>query len=267
MARQISSILDFYDLESPYVTEYRRLLHRILKRSSQQELKSIMVTSAMTGEGKSTISAFLAVTASAKKGLKTLIVDADLRLPSVHKLFGFDRAPGLVEVLVDGLNPKDAIRKTKIDSLDVLTSGRRSDSPTEVFDAEAIGNLVNDMKFYYDLILVDCAPLLPVSDPMLLASKIDSSLLVVKAGATQRELVERALGIIDPAQNKVLGVVLNNMNHSLPYYFDYDYYQYDYRQSSDGKAGATTELEKRADKKNRTVAKSDTVEKDIKQQS
>ncbi|MEE8577007.1 MAG: CpsD/CapB family tyrosine-protein kinase [candidate division Zixibacteria bacterium] len=260
------SILDFYDLESPYVTEYRRLLHRIQKRASDQELKSFMVTSAMTGEGKSTVCSFLAVTASLKKGLKTLIIDADLRVPSIHKLFGFHSAPGLVEILVDGLNPKDAIHRTKIDGLDVLTSGRRTDSPTEIFDAEAIGNLVSDMKFYYDLILVDCAPLLPVSDPMLLASKVDSTLLVVKAGTTQRELVERAVGIIDPAQNKVLGVVLNNMNHSLPYYFDYDYYHYDYRQPSKNKAGNENVTEKRVDRSKRTIADGKALKKDIKQQ-
>jgi len=238
----------------------------MLKRASEQELKSFMVTSAMTGEGKSTVSSFLATTASLKKGLKTLLVDADLRVPTIHKLFGFDIAPGLVEILVDGLNPRGVIRRTKIEGLDVLTSGRRSDSPTEIFDAEAIGNLVSDMKFYYDLILIDCAPLLPVSDPMLLAPKVDSTLLVVKAGATQRELVERAMGILDPAQNKVLGVVLNNMNHSLPYYFDYDYYHYDFRHPSKDKSGNEDSIREKAGKSDRSVADDETLRKNIKQQ-
>jgi len=226
-----------------------------------------MVTSAMTGEGKSTVCSFLAVTAALKKGLKTLIIDADLRVPSIHKLFGIDSAPGLIEVLVDGLNPKNAVRKTKIEGLDVMTSGRRTDSPTEIFDPEGIGILINDMKFYYDLILVDCAPLLPVSDPMLLASKVDSTLLVVKAGTTQRELVQRAVGIIDPAQNRVLGVVLNNMNHSLPYYFDYDYYHYDYRQPMPNETGKEKAADARVDKNNSTIADSEILKKDIRQQS
>ncbi|MCK4372698.1 MAG: hypothetical protein KAW61_06095, partial [candidate division Zixibacteria bacterium] len=88
---------------------------------------------------------------------------------------------------------------------------------------------VDDMKFYYDLILIDAAPALPVSDPMLLAPELDGVLLVVKAGTTQRELVERAVEIIDPNRDRILGVVLNNMNNTLPYYHDYRYYGYEYR--------------------------------------
>ena len=229
MMRTPFSIINFYDLEAPYVTEYRRLLYKLLNNDSPSELKSIMITSAMIAEGKSTVCSFLAMTATMQKELKTLIIDCDLRLPAIHKLFGLPSRPGLVEILCDGLNPKEAIQRTGIENLDVLPSGRHSDSPTEIFDAEAIGVVIDELKFYYDLILIDCAPLLPVSDPMLLASKVDGSLLVVKVGATQKELVERAVGILNPEQTNVLGVVLNNMNHSLPYYYNYDYYNYDYR--------------------------------------
>lgn len=80
------------------------------------------------------------------------------------------------------------------------------------------------------MILVDTVPLLPVSDPMLLAPKMDGIVLVVKAGATQREVVSLAVDVIDASRHKVLGVVLNDMNNSLPYYYDYSYYGYDYNQ-------------------------------------
>jgi len=86
---------------------------------------------------------------------------------------------------------------------------------------------VDEMKFYYDIVLVDCAPVLPVSDPMLLASKLDAIVLVVKAGATQKEVVERAVEILNSNNHHILGVILNNMNNSLPYYYDYNYYNYD----------------------------------------
>ncbi len=206
------------------------MLYKLLSGDSQSELKSIMITSAMIAEGKSTVCSFLAVTAALKKQLKTLIIDCDLRLPAIHKLFGLPSGPGLVEILRDGVSPKETVQRTGIENLDILPSGRHSESPTEIFDADAIGTVIDEMKFYYDLILLDCAPLLPVSDPMLLASKVDGSLLVVKVGATQKELVERAVGILNPEKTNVLGVVLNNMNHSLPYYYNYDYYSYDYRQ-------------------------------------
>ncbi|UCC45222.1 MAG: CpsD/CapB family tyrosine-protein kinase, partial [Candidatus Zixiibacteriota bacterium] len=155
------TIIDIYDIESPYVTEYRRLLYRVLNHDKQPDLKSIMFTSAMTAEGKSTACSLLAMTAAVKKRLKTLIIDADLRLPSIHHLFGLSPEPGLTEVLGEGFNPRDAVRKTSIENLHILTAGRHRENPTEVFDAEAIGQLVDEMKFYYDLILIDCAPLLP----------------------------------------------------------------------------------------------------------
>ncbi len=224
-----SSILDFYDIEAPYVTEFRRLLHNMYDGRSNGELKTVMLTSAMLSEGKSTICSFLAITAALKKGMKTLIIDSDLRRPTINKIFQLKPKAGLKEILVEGYNPRDAISTTSVDKLDVLTAGGYCENPSEVFDADAMGTLFDELKFYYDLILIDAAPLLPVSDPMLLASKVDGTLLVVKAGATQKEVVRRAVEILNPRQNSVIGVAFNNMNHSLPYYYDYGYYQYEYK--------------------------------------
>lgn len=262
MATPPFSVINIFDLEAPYVTEYRRLLYKILSGENKSETKSIMVTSAMIAEGKSTICSFMALTAAIKKGLKTLVLDADLRLPSVHRLFGLSPEPGLVEALTDAINPKDAIRKTSVENLDVMPSGRHSSNPTEIFDAEAIGNMIEELKFYYDLIMVDCAPLLPVSDPMMLAPRVDGTILVVKAGATQKELVERAVGILNPSQNNVLGVVMNNMNHILPYYYDYDYYHYDYKQSPTRKAGAPKGPARAKREKNKNSQQKDQTLKD-----
>ncbi|UCE24765.1 MAG: CpsD/CapB family tyrosine-protein kinase [Candidatus Zixiibacteriota bacterium] len=250
MANPRFSVVDFFDLEAPYVTEYRRLLYKMLNTHAGDALKSILVTSAMVGEGKSTISSFLAMTAAAKKALKTLVIDVDLRRPSIHKLFGLSAEPGMVEILSKETETKSALRKSGLENLDILPAGRVSGNPSEIFDADAIAGMIEEMKFYYDLILIDCAPLLPVSDPMLLAPRVDGTLLVVKAGATQKELVERAAAILNPEENKVLGVVLNNMNHILPYYYDYDYYHYDFHKPASKKtgnaprAGATEPAEK-----------------------
>ena len=224
-----SSILDFYDLEASYVTEFRRLLHNIYSSESGKDIKTIMMTSAMLSEGKSTVCSFLGITAALKKGLKTLIIDSDLRRPTINKIFQLQPKAGLREILVEGYNPRDAISTTSIDKLDVLTVGSRCENPSEVFDADALGTLFEELKFYYDLILIDSAPLLPVSDPMLLASKVDGVLMVVKAGATQKEVVRRAVEILNPRLNNLLGIAFNNMNHSLPYYYDYGYYQYEYK--------------------------------------
>jgi len=182
----------------------------------------------MLSEGKSTVCSFLSLTAVRHKGMKTLLIDCDLRRPVIHKFFAMERAPGPSGILSRGLGMEDCIRKTAVETLDVITAGEATPHPAEVLDVEAIGRLVDEMKFYYDLILVHTAPLLPVSDPVLLAPKMYGIVLVVKAGATQHEVVSRAVDIIDTSRDKVLGVVLNNMNNSLTYYYDYSYYGYDY---------------------------------------
>ena len=223
-----SSIIEFYNVEAPYVTEFRRLLHNISTNDVNKELKTIMMTSAMLSEGKSTVCSFLAITAAVKKGKKTLLIDSDLRRPTIHKIFQLQAKAGLKEILADGYNTRDAISTTEIDKLDVLTAGGFCENPSQVFDADAMGVLLEELKFYYDLIIIDAAPLLPVSDPMLLASKVDGVLMVVKAGATQKEVVRRAVEILNPRQNNLIGIAFNNMNHSLPYYYDYGYYQYEY---------------------------------------
>ncbi len=239
MARKRITLIDFFNTELPYVTEFRRLLHKVMNAETGSDLKSLLITSAMLSEGKSTVCCFLGLTAARHKGMKTLVIDCDLRRPIIHKFFAMERAPGLSGILTKGLSTEDCIRKTGMETLDVLTAGEATHYPAETLDVDAVGHLVDELKFYYDLILLDTAPLLPVSDPMLLAPKMDGIILVVKAGVTQREVVGRAMDIIDASRHKVLGVVLNNMKASLPYYFDHSYYGYDYGQQPQKRRGSS----------------------------
>jgi capsular exopolysaccharide synthesis family protein len=227
MAHGKLSIADQFPQESPLATEFRRLFHHIVRNQDKSDLKSILVTSAVTAEGKSTISSCLSIT-SARKGYKTLLIDCDLRRPSLHRLFGFERQSGIMEVLSEGVPVKSVIRKTDIDNLDIITAGTATAHPSELFDSRAIGSLVSDLKFYYDYAFVDAPPVIPVSDPMLLAQELDGVILVVKAGSTAREVVERAADIMRSNGANVIGVVLNNAKGSLPYYYDYSHYHYDY---------------------------------------
>lgn len=261
MKRKRLSIIDAFALESPFATEFRRLSFKLEQARVSRDLKSLLVTSSMLSEGKSTASSFLSITAAMHRGVRTLLVDCDLRRPSIHKLFAIDREPGLAEVLVEGYSPKDAIHHTSVDKLDILTCGRLHQVPTEIFDAEAIGALVEQMKLYYDLIILDAAPILPVSDPMLLSSKVDGILLVIKAGTTQKEVILRAVDVIDPARRNIVGVVLNNMNSSLPSQYDYRYYGYDYKPSKpEGKA--PPRARKRGERKSRRSDEQDSIASD-----
>lgn len=221
------SVIDFFNMETDFATEFRRLLNNIKILGADQEIKAIMLTSAMLSEGKSTVAVFLALTA-ARKGLKTLLLDADLRRPTIHRYFGQNRENGLAEILAGDAISKNVIRKTSLDRLDIISAGGAVSNPSELFDSRVIGNLITEMKFYYDLIVVDSPPVIPVSDPMLLAQEVDGVLLVVKAGETQREVVRRATEILRSQSRKLLGVAMNNMEGHLPYYYDYSSYGYDY---------------------------------------
>jgi len=224
------SLIDFYTQESPFATEFRRLLQRLTRNQEKQDLKALMITSATLSEGKSTISCLLSITA-AKKGFKTLLVDTDLRRPTIHKLFRLERANGVSEILSEGLAAKSAIRKTELENLDLITAGKVTAEPAEIFDAPAIGRLVAELKFYYDLIVIDCAPVIPVSDPMLLSNEVDATAIVVRAGKTPREVAARAVDILKSNNTNLVGVILNNVSNTLPYYYNYEYYGYDYKPS------------------------------------
>lgn len=232
MARSKFPITECFGQESPVATEYRRLFQNLRKAADQNELKSILVTSAITGEGKSTISSLLSITA-ARKGNRTLLIDCDIRRPSIHTLFQFERHGGLTEIILKGEPSKNVVKKTSIENLDVITAGLATPHPSELFNTQAIHDLISELKFYYDFVILDSPPVIPVSDPMLLAQSVDGVLLVVKAGSTARQVARRAVDIMTTNRANVLGVVLNNARNSLPYYYDYSHYRYDYGQTPD----------------------------------
>jgi len=230
MARTSIPITEYFSLESPVATEYRRLFQNLRETGAAAELKSILITSAVTGEGKSTISSLLAITA-ARKAVKTMLIDCDLRRPILHQLFQLERLGGLPEGISDGISFKRARKKTSLEHLDVVTAGKATAHPSELFDSQAIDSLIRELKFYYDFLVIDSPPVIPVSDPMLLSKSVDGVILVVKAGATAREVVRRAVDIMNTNNANALGVVLNNAKSSLPYYYDYMHYHYDYSQT------------------------------------
>lgn len=227
MARPKLSITEYFNQESPLATEYRRLFQNLRRSSNGTELKTILVTSSITGEGKSTVSSLLALT-SARKGFKTLLIDCDLRRPSIHRLFRLDRTLGLADVLSDGVPFKGVIKKTSMENLDVVTAGKLIAHPSDLFNTQAMDTLVGELKFYYDYTIIDSPPVIPVSDPMILSQSTDGVVMVVKAGSTAREVSRRAVDILNANKANMVGVVLNNARNSLPYYYDYSHYHYDY---------------------------------------
>ncbi|RKX29770.1 MAG: hypothetical protein DRP46_06665 [Candidatus Zixiibacteriota bacterium] len=223
------SLIDYFDPESPESTEFRRVLYNLNGIPGGGAKKAVLVTSAMLSEGKSVISSYLALTSAYFKSRKTLLMDFDLRRPMIHNLFSVPLANGISDILAKGVASRNMIKKTSNDNLDLLTAGQTMPNPSELFNGPAIHRIIEEMKFYYDLILVDSPPLLPVMDPMILLEELDGAILVIKAGSTQRDIVARARDLLEPQKDKIAGVVINNLDQTLPYHYNYDYYGYNYK--------------------------------------
>jgi capsular exopolysaccharide synthesis family protein len=218
--------LQRYEIESPEATEFRRLFSRLRRTGEPEPVKSILVTSAVRGEGKSTTASYLAITAARYRKTKTLLVDGDLRKPKIHSLFQLRNQPGLSEVLSGASSLKACFKSTSLEGLKILTAGKARLSPSESFDSDRMKDVFEEMRFYFDVIIVDAAPVIAVSDPIILGSEVGGVLLVVMAGKTPREVVKRAKNILADSNVHILGVVLNNADEVLPYYYDYRYYGY-----------------------------------------
>jgi succinoglycan biosynthesis transport protein ExoP len=226
--RKFKSILSVYQKESPAGTEFRRLFSNINAKSQDHKIQNIMITSATIGEGKSLICSLLAITIAELTRLKVALVDFDLRRPKISFYFGLDKEIGVSDVLTGKSTLKLASQKMAIPNLAVITSGIQDVNPSDVLDQENISGFFQELRFYFDYVIIDSPPVVPVSDPLILSEYVDGVLLVVRGGATQREVVNRAANLLINAKVNILGVVLNDYDEVLPYYYKHRYYGYDY---------------------------------------
>ena len=224
--KEQKAIYDIFDQESPIAKEMRRLYSNIRHGHSKRDMRSFLVTSAHRGEGKSTVASHLALTVARFRGKKSLIVDADLRRPRLHEIFDVPKEPGLAECLEGNLDPLKAVKETPEENLKVIPAGKMLHSPAHLFEGEVLSEIFEKIKFYYDIVIVDSAPVIPVSDPMLISSEVDGVILVLLAGRTPRHVAMRAKNILADADANILGAVVNNLSEVLPYYYDYRYYGY-----------------------------------------
>lgn len=184
--------------------------------------KSILVTSAIPGEGKSTVSSNLAV-AFALAGAKTLLVDADLRRGGVHKTFGLSNDAGLAEVLRDMVPWEEVVRPTNLPSLSVITRGGNIPHPSEHLLAPITDRFLKEVYQQYDYIIVDSAPVMVAEDTPSLAPKIDAVAVVMRFSVSSSRLTRRTIDRLKDRQAHVLGLVLNEISVSMPEY-GYHYY-------------------------------------------
>lgn len=214
------SLITNNDPKSPISEQYRTIRTNIQFSSVDKEFRTIVVTSSGPGEGKSTTIANLAVV-FAQQGKKVLLVDADLRKPTVHYTFNLINTFGLTNVLTRQSELKDVVKESLEKNLYVLSSGPIPPNPAELLGSKAMEHFMKEVVEEFDMVLFDAPPLLAVTDGQVLASKCDGAILVVSSGKTETEQAVKAKELLDAANSHIIGVVLNNkkMQNAHQYYY------------------------------------------------
>lgn len=227
-AQETQSIYSVYQEESPVAVEFRRSYAKLSYHMKQENKHCFLMTSAMEGEGKSTAAAMMAITIARYRNTKTLLLDADLRRPRVHEFFELPARDGFADALLGERSIIETVKDTRFENLKVVTCGKRVASPTGLLQADRLANIISELKFYFDTVILDSPPVLPVSDAAQIAGETDGVIFVLMAGVTQRDVVKRAVDILRDLRIQVVGTLVNNATQVLPYYYSYDYYDYRY---------------------------------------
>ncbi|MBZ4663239.1 MAG: CpsD/CapB family tyrosine-protein kinase [Caloramator sp.] len=210
--------------KSPISESYRTLRTNIQFSSFDKDIKTIVVTSSAPGEGKSTTVGNLALV-MAQSGKRVLLIDADLRKPTVHKKFKLSNQTGLTNILIEDKNPFEVIQKYS-DNLYILTSGILPPNPAEVVASNKLRNFINEMKNHFDYILLNSPPVIAVTDAQILSSFLDGVILVVSSGEAEKELVKKSKDLLDKVNANIIGVVLNKLELKSRKGYGYYYYYY-----------------------------------------
>ncbi|WP_345740326.1 CpsD/CapB family tyrosine-protein kinase [Planomicrobium okeanokoites] len=191
--------------------QYRTIRTNILFSMPADDMKTILFTSPSKEEGKSTTCSNMAVV-FAESGKRVLMIDADMRRPTLHHTFHMSNKSGLSNLLLGKGRLSDTIKMSGVKNLDLLLCGQIPGNPAELLQSAEMDILLKDLREMYDLILIDSPPLLAVADSKILANKCDGSVLVVNTGKTEKASVVKARDALVTAKAFVLGVVLNNFD-------------------------------------------------------
>lgn len=233
-----SHLITHTDGESSGAEAFRMLRSSLAFVSTDRPLRSIVVTSPGPSEGKSTVAVNLA-SVLAQAGSRVLLVDADLRHPMLHTLFGRKRQPGLTDLIVGGNSVESTVFTAGIDRLFCLSSGTIPPSPADLLVSPTTGTLLGRLAGTYDYVVFDTPPVLIAADSPIVGSLVDATIMVVRAGRTSLEAVELARTALANSGTRLVGFVLNGLNRSdrygrYYYYYGYKYYQGHARRTADG---------------------------------
>jgi polysaccharide biosynthesis transport protein len=233
--QNVGSLLD-EGPDSPHAEAYRVLRTNLLFSRKDPKLNSLTVVSGGAGEGKST-TIFNLATVFAQNGNRVLVVDSDLRRPSLHKLLEVSNSIGLTNYLLKQNTLEEVVQTTNLPTLHFLPSGKLPSSSLGILNSTQMKEFIQTVKQRYDFVFFDSPPIMGVSDASILASEVDLSLLVIQYRKYPQAMTLRAKQMVEKVGGNLLGVVLNNINISQDsYYYYYSGYYYDYYSKHDDEA-------------------------------
>ncbi len=211
------------DLPPGLVEQYRRLGAALHHAQTEQGVRIVMVTSAMPAEGKTLVAANLALVLSHSYARRVLLMDGDLRRPSVHTVFGVENTSGIADRL-DGDRPGSLPSVQVSHNLELLVAGRPQPDPLRIVTSSAMHRLIQDAAAKYDWVIMDSPPVGLLPDAHLLAAMVDKVLLVIQAGKTSYDIIQKSVASI--GKDRIIGTVLNRAEAAVanPYYTQYDAY-------------------------------------------
>ncbi|MGG1291456.1 CpsD/CapB family tyrosine-protein kinase [Bacillus smithii] len=213
-------LLSHLNPKSPIAEQYRTIRTNIQFSNVEKEMKSIVVTSSSPGEGKSTTVTNLAIV-FAQQEKRVLLVDADLRKPTIYSAFRMSNHIGLTNVLTQQSTLQAAIKTTEVPNLSVLVSGPVPPNPAELLGSSRMKEVLEELYQMYDVILIDTPPVLAVADAQILANLCHGIVMVISSGKTKIEHARKTRDLLSQAKGKLLGAILNNKRKS-----DADLYYY-----------------------------------------
>jgi capsular exopolysaccharide synthesis family protein len=221
------------DPKSPASEAYRALRTNIQFAGLDQPCRTIVVTSATAGEGKTTTVANFGVVA-AQNGARVCLVDSDLRRPALHRLFDLDNGRGLTSALLEDVALEKVAVPTRVANLWLVPSGPLPPNPSELVGSRRMRDHLAAAAEAYDLVICDSPPVIAVSDGLALAAQCDGVILTIRVGGVAQQVLRRTVGQIEAVKGKILGVLLNGVDIRRDGYY-YRYYRYYQAYAEDGR--------------------------------
>lgn len=191
---------------------FRSLCMSLAFADVDKPVASMVVTSALPGEGKSSVSVGLAMSLAESSG-SVILVDGDLRNPSIAEYTGLDGTVGLTSVLLGNASLTDAVQPWGVPGLDILVAGAVPPNPSQLLASDTMRSTLEVLKAQYDFVVIDTSPIIPVTDPLWLVHETDGAIIVARERRTKRQQLQKALSTLDSVGARVLGVVANDVRH------------------------------------------------------